>query len=83
VYFKKEIEKDPPSPTFFSFVDTMSKKQNNKHENLYLQKTIVPKKTNHFLNCKIEKSNIIINNNKTEISNLIFTYFSIELNLEI
>jgi len=64
VYFKKEIEKDPPSPTFFSFVDTMSKKQNNKHENLYLQKTIVPKKKNHFLNCKIEKSNIIINNNK-------------------
>jgi len=48
VYFKKEIEKDPPSPTFFSFVDTMSKKQNNKHENLYLQKTIVPKKQTIF-----------------------------------
>jgi len=49
VYFKKEIEpKKTPSPTFFSFVDTMSKKQNNKHENLYLQKTIVPKKQTIF-----------------------------------
>jgi hypothetical protein len=41
----------------------MSKKQ-NKRENLYLQKNHCSKKTNHFLNCKIEESNIIINNNK-------------------
>jgi len=45
---KSNRKKKRPQPNnFFSFVDTMSKKQ-NKRENLYLQKTIVPKKQTIF-----------------------------------